>query len=304
MGNLIREFKSFVLIHVASALFFGHSVGTANNVQMNEPIANLKVVTTNVDNEPDPAGDYRITRVSCDTRVMVRAGDVETVFRLYITYDDGFQEWRKVDTETAAPTNWKLLDFSYMIGDEATAADIRASGTPVEFDAIRGIRVTCDDGSVEDEILRVTPSDIPSLSVELVDGEFEGADPPGGLPTLTVEAWVEWKEELIWPENEKADMVLYTVGEQATIPIPGQTIPANFPLTLNASDAQGGFEVWRFKRCGGSWGVKFSFVDFPGERLTGALHNTATGILIRTAGPTGDIIGAISDDTFSYNPGM
>jgi hypothetical protein len=254
-----------------------------------QPIAELKFVETNVDNEPDGQGDYRTKSVSGNVKIVVRAGNESTLFRLYVTYDG--QSWSEADDATPQPTFYSDLTFYYIVTDEATIPAIQVAGSPVEFSAIRGIRVTSDDGSAENTLLTITVNDPQSLDVSLVDAEFENPS------VLTAEAWIEWKQELIWPENENEDVILYTIGQPGTVPLSNQSIPADFPLAMDANDAEDAHEVWRLRRCSGSWGIRFLFVDFPESRLSGEDDNFATAIFIRG---TNGSIDAISDDSYEY----
>jgi hypothetical protein len=93
-------------------------------------------------------------------------------------------------------------------------------------------------------------------------------------------------------------VVLYTVGQAATIPVVGQNIPVDFPLAMNPGDTQGLVEKYRCRESGGSWGIRFLFVDFPVARLVGGVATgNATAILVDIDKSTGEIL-AISSDTF------
>ncbi len=184
-------------------------------------------------------GDYYVSRASCNVKVMVRAAEETTVFTLYITYDG--QTWESAQTETVRPTWWDDLNYSFAVSDEQTAYAIRQTGNPVRLDWIAGIKVTSDDGGGERPILTVLGRDLLTLDVSLVDGEFDTVFE--FKPQLSVETWVEWKHDLIWPENKDEDVVLYTVGQAGGVPMVGQSIPADYPLAVNKGAADGVYEV-------------------------------------------------------------
>jgi hypothetical protein len=253
------------------------------------PLATLKYVEANINNAPDGQGDYVTTLVSSAARVVVRAGNSSnsSQFKLYITYDG--LTWLEVDSKTVGQSVYGELRFGYLIADPVVIPGMRANGHPFEFNAISGIKVTCDDGSGVVNLLTVNGDDPAELYVSLMDGEFENPN------TLTVEALLEWRHELIWPEPDGEDLVVYTIGQPGTIPLSGQSIPADCPLAMDSNDSDGAYEVWRFKRCSGSWGVRFEFFNFPEVRLQGDDENIALAILVR--GALGNI-DAISDSSF------